>query len=120
MLENLIDNAVKFSPGPAAGRIEFSARREIDAVLLEVADRGVGFHPDHAHRLFHPFQRLHSQQSFHGTGIGLVTVARIARLHGGSVDGRLRAGGGAVFQVRLPLLPEGVCGMADDIEQERT
>ncbi|UUX97880.1 ATP-binding protein [Aquabacterium sp. J223] len=105
MLENLVDNAVKFSPvGPAV--VELSASRHVDHVLLEVADRGVGFHPDHAHRLFRPFQRLHSERDFRGTGVGLATVARIAQLHGGAVEGHNREGGGAVFQVRLPLCQE--------------
>ncbi|WKB54085.1 sensor histidine kinase [Eleftheria terrae] len=105
-LENLMDNAAKFSQGRPVCRLEFTARRERDQVVLELADEGVGFPEEYAHRLFRPFQRLHSQEAFAGTGVGLATVARIAHLHGGEISGRNREGGGALFELRLPLMPE--------------
>jgi PAS domain S-box-containing protein len=106
LLENLMDNGAKFSRGRPACRMEFTVRQELAQVVLELADEGVGFPSEQAHRLFRPFQRLHAQRTFTGTGIGLATVARIAQLHGGSVAGRNRPGGGACFEVRLPLLCE--------------
>ncbi|MCW7536549.1 PAS domain S-box protein [Aquabacterium sp. A7-Y] len=111
-LENLMDNAAKFSQGRTVCRLEFTARRERGQVVLELADEGVGFPPEYAHKLFRPFQRLHSQETFAGTGVGLATVARIIHLHGGEISGRNREGGGAVFELRLPLAPEGQSDVA--------
>lgn len=106
LLENLLDNAVKFSPGEAVCRVELSGWHEVDTVVLQVADRGVGFPPDMADRLFQPFQRLHADTAFRGTGIGLATVARVARLHHGRVTASARPGGGSVFELRMPVLRE--------------
>lgn len=106
VLENLIGNAVKFTPGSAPCRVDVQARRTHDAVILGVADRGVGFPAELTERLFRPFQRLHSGEQFPGTGIGLATVHRIVQLHGGTIEGRNREGGGALFEVLLPLRTE--------------
>ena len=102
VFENLLDNAAKFSPDEAVCRIEVQARYERDEVVVSVSDRGVGFPPELAQRLFRPFQRLHPNDRFHGAGVGLATVARIVRLHGGTIEGRNRDGGGAVFELRMP------------------
>lgn len=102
ILENLFDNAAKFSVESMAVCVELTACLENDEVLLAVADRGVGFPEERASRLFRPFQRLHSDARFQGTGVGLATVARIAQLHGGSIHGRNREGGGAHFELRIP------------------
>ena len=106
VLENLIGNAVKFTPGGTPCRVDVQARRTHDAVILGVADRGVGYPAELAERLFRPFQRLHSGEQFPGTGIGLATVHRIVQLHGGTIEGRNREGGGALFEVLLPLRTE--------------
>jgi PAS domain S-box-containing protein len=102
LLENLLDNAVKFSAGRPVCRIEIDCRREGEEVVLEVADNGVGFPQESAHRLFRPYQRLHAQGVFPGNGIGLATVARIVGLHGGSISAHNRETGGALFRLRLP------------------
>jgi len=101
LLESLIDNAVKFSPGPVC-RVDVQARYERDDVVVAVADRGVGFPSELASRLFRPFQRLHENARFSGSGVGLATASRIVRLHGGNIEGRNRGDGGAVFEIRLP------------------
>jgi PAS domain S-box-containing protein len=105
LLENLLDNAAKFTNGRAVCRIDVTVRRERDETVIEVADRGVGFPVELAHRLFRPYQRLHAAADFQGHGIGLATVARIVQLHGGRISGHNRDGGGARFEIRLPLQP---------------
>ncbi len=106
-LENLFDNAVKYTPGPQACRIEVLAHCTHDHLVLRVCDRGVGFPEDLADRLFRPFQRLHSADQFTGSGVGLATVQRIIHLHDGTIDGHNREGGGALFTLRMPLPPVG-------------
>jgi PAS domain S-box-containing protein len=103
MLENLLDNAAKFSAGRPVCRIELSWQREREEVVLELADNGVGFPPEFTHRLFRPYQRLHAQGDFPGNGIGLATVARIVQLHGGTISAHNREQGGTLFRIRLPL-----------------
>lgn len=103
VLENLLDNAVKFTVGTQPCRIEVLAYCTHDATVLRVRDRGVGFPAEMAERLFRPFQRLHPRDRFRGTGVGLATAKRIVQLHGGTIDGRNRNSGGAVFEIRLPL-----------------
>jgi PAS domain S-box-containing protein len=103
LLENLLDNAAKFSAGRPVCRIDLTWWREREEIVVEVADQGVGFPPELAHRLFQPYQRLHARKAFPGNGIGLATVARIVQLHDGTISAHNRPGGGAVFQIRLPL-----------------
>lgn len=103
LLENLLDNAAKFSAGRAVCRVEIGWWREGEEIVLEVADNGVGFPQASAHRLFRPYQRLHAQGEFPGNGIGLATVARIVKLHGGSISAHNRDVGGTLFRLRLPM-----------------
>ncbi|MGQ3054395.1 MAG: sensor histidine kinase [Roseateles sp.] len=102
LLENLLDNAVKFSAEQPVCKVEVRAWHAHGQAVLQVMDRGVGFPPDLAARLFRPFQRLHANGRFAGTGIGLATVRRIVQLHGGEIEGRNREGGGCLFEIRLP------------------
>lgn len=102
MIHSLVDNAAKFSPAAPVCQVELRSRCERDQVVLEVCDRGVGFPSELAPRLFRPFQRLHPADRFAGNGVGLARAARIARLHGGTIGGRNRRGGGAVFEIRMP------------------
>jgi len=100
VLQNLINNAWKFTRDRENARIAFSARREGDEEVFSVADNGVGFKTEYPDELFVPFRRLHGK-AFEGTGIGLATVARIVRRHGGRVWAESSDGTGAQFHFTL-------------------
>jgi signal transduction histidine kinase len=85
ILDNLMGNAFKFTGKRPSARIEVGARTQDGAQAIYVRDNGAGFPPEHAAKMFRPFQRLHSEKEFHGTGIGLATVQRIVQRHGGRV-----------------------------------
>jgi hypothetical protein len=93
-LENLLGNAWKFTSNEPLARIEFGILERRDRLVYYVRDNGVGFDEAYADKLFYPFQRLHGADQFEGTGIGLATVARIVRRHGGSLwaEGEVRRG----------------------------
>jgi signal transduction histidine kinase len=103
-LENLIGNAWKFSSATAEPRIRFG--RDAEGVYF-VADNGAGFDPEAASRLFLPFQRLHPAAEFDGSGIGLATVERIVRRHGGRIWADGAPGRGATFHFTLPAPARG-------------
>jgi len=101
-LENLIGNAWKFSANTAQPRVEVGSTTADGAVAFFVRDNGAGFDDAHASRLFAPFQRLHSEKEFAGTGIGLATVQRIMRRHGGRVWAEGVVDRGATIYFTLP------------------
>jgi signal transduction histidine kinase len=97
-LENLFSNAWKFTSRKDAARIEFGAdRRSQDGLAYYVRDNGAGFDMRHAGRLFNVFQRLHANDDFPGTGVGLATVQRIVRKHGGRIWAEAALNQGAAF-----------------------
>jgi len=96
-LENLLGNAWKFTSKIAAARIEFGAEQRDAATVYFVRDNGAGFNMEYASKLFSPFQRLHRDADFPGTGIGLATVYRIIDRHGGQVWAEGGVGTGATF-----------------------
>ena len=101
LMQNLLENAWKYSAKQPAPTIEFG-RETIDGEpVFFVRDNGVGFDMKYADRLFSPFQRLHKPEEFEGTGIGLATVARIVRRHGGRVWAEAETGKGAIFRFTL-------------------
>jgi signal transduction histidine kinase len=100
-LQNLLGNAWKFSAHAGAPHISFGALSEGLPVTYFVRDNGAGFDMAYASKLFTPFQRLHSQHEFPGTGIGLASVSRIVRRHGGIITAHGTVGAGATFQFTL-------------------
>lgn len=101
-LVNLIGNAWKFTSKTPHAAIEVGATPRDGGTTFFVRDNGAGFDPAYANKLFVPFQRLHLQQDFPGTGIGLATVRRIINRHGGAVRAEGSPGKGATFSFTLP------------------
>jgi signal transduction histidine kinase len=100
VLENLLGNAWKFTAKQPAARIELGSDGGGGAALF-VRDNGAGFDPKYAAKLFTPFQRLHAETEFQGTGIGLATVQRIVARHGGRIWAEASPGHGATFSFTL-------------------
>lgn len=103
LLENLLDNAWKYSSGNPAAEIEFgiSKRWPDGKVVYKVRDNGIGFDMRHADRLFGAFQRLHGADEFPGHGIGLATVKKIVERHDGAIWAEAAPGKGATFYFTL-------------------
>ena len=102
VLENLLGNAWKFTAKVQTPRIEFGVSRRDGPITAFVRDNGAGFDPRLASKLFGPFQRLHVDSDFPGTGIGLATVRRIVHRHGGEVSAEGAVGTGATIHFTLP------------------
>ena len=110
VMQNLISNALKFSIAERAPQIRIdseifrrgSHRDSPIWIRLRISDNGIGFEDRHAERIFAPFQRLHGQSEYAGSGIGLAIVRRIVERHGGRISAKGQTGNGAVFTVELP------------------
>jgi signal transduction histidine kinase len=100
-LQNLIRNAWKFTGLRQPAKIEFGCTKRDGRTVFFVRDNGAGFDQSFADRLFKPFQRLHAVSEFPGTGIGLATVERIIRRHGGEVWAEGQVDKGATFYFTL-------------------
>jgi signal transduction histidine kinase len=100
-IENLLQNAWKFTAKRPDARIEIGAHQHGGEQTYYVQDNGVGFDMEFAGRLFGPFQRLHRSEEFPGTGIGLATVRRVIHRHGGRVWAEAKPGEGARFSFTL-------------------
>jgi two-component system, cell cycle sensor histidine kinase and response regulator CckA len=101
-LRNLLDNAWKFTRNTAAARVELHTTSTPAVITYCLRDNGAGFDSNYASKLFSPFQRLHSEREFPGTGIGLAIVERVIRKHGGKVWAQSEVGKGAAFFFTLP------------------
>jgi signal transduction histidine kinase len=105
LFQNLVGNAIKFSDGDAP-RVSISASIDGEHAQFAVRDNGIGIDPKHAERIFQPFQRLHGEDRYEGTGIGLAICQRIVTHHGGRIWAEGRVGAGSTFRFTLPLADE--------------
>lgn len=106
VLVNFLSNAIKFSKNEKSSVIEVGAKRGEDENIYYVKDNGVGFDMKYSDKLFGVFQRLHGQEEFKGTGVGLALVQRIIHKHGGRVWAEGKVNKGATFHFTLPLRKE--------------
>jgi two-component system NtrC family sensor kinase len=105
VLDNILGNAWKFTSHRSSGRIEVGMLAGHGSQIFFVRDDGAGFNAAHATGLFAPFQRLHSDAEFAGSGVGLATVQRIIERHGGQIWAESAVGEGATFYFTLPPQP---------------
>ncbi len=99
---NLISNAVKYSSGKDHSDINIEGYQENGYNVYSVKDNGVGFDEKYSNKLFKVFQRLHSENEFEGTGVGLAIVEKIVSKHGGKVWAEASPGNGATFYFSVP------------------
>jgi len=102
-LDNLVDNAVKYTP--AGGRVRVAWQTDGSGVRIDVEDTGIGIPAADLPRIFERFYRVDRARSreLGGTGLGLSIVKHLAQAHAGHVTAESRPGQGSVFTVRLPL-----------------
>ena len=101
ILHNLVENAIKYSPG--GGDIIISARQENGRIAIAVKDQGLGISPDDQSRIFQPFERLDKADIMGGVGLGLNVCRRLVEAHGGRIWIESEPGKGSTFLFTLPL-----------------
>lgn len=101
LLQNLLENAWKYTSKQAAARIQFGATSLCGIEVYYVKDNGAGFDMAHENKLFQPFERLHGSE-FEGIGIGLATALQIVKRHGGKIWAEGRVDHGATVYFTLP------------------
>ena len=101
VVTNLLDNAIKYSPGGGLIDVELAASED-DEICLMVRDFGLGIPEERRHKLFERFYRAHPDTQVSGMGLGLFITRHLVELHSGTISVDAPAGGGARFSVRLP------------------
>lgn len=101
-IHNLLSNAWKYSQNSPQARIQFGMESRNDSKVFYVKDNGAGFDMKYIGNLFKPFQRLHGDEEFEGTGIGLATVARVISRHKGKIWAESEIGKGSTFYFTIP------------------
>lgn len=115
LLFNLVANAIKFSQNESEPCVNITVRsveqpEAIDIeglndwICISIEDNGIGFEQEHADKIFAPFQRLHSRETFKGTGIGLAICRRIVERHNGIIEAKGETDKGAIFELTLPAV----------------
>ncbi|NOR44664.1 MAG: transporter substrate-binding domain-containing protein [Candidatus Delongbacteria bacterium] len=102
LVHNLICNSIKYTNKEKVAEINIGFTEDNDTLTIFIEDNGVGFDEKYKHKLFEVFQRLHSDEEFQGTGIGLSIVAKVAQKHGWTVDAESTINEGAKFYIRIP------------------
>ena len=105
LIQNIVSNGIKYNRSEVP-EVRISARQTETHWLIEFSDNGIGIEANSLNRIFDPFHRLHRDQEFDGTGLGLATCKKIAERHNGSLYCRSEVGVGSVFTLALPALPE--------------
>ncbi len=102
VLQNILENAIKFTSKKSVPQIVVEAEEEEEVLKILIRDNGAGFDPNKKESLFRLFQRLHHEEDFPGTGIGLAKVRAILQNHGGAIDAEGELDKGACFTISLP------------------
>lgn len=103
LFQNLVGNALKYRKPDVRPAIHISAQQQGSSWVIAVEDNGIGFDDRHAREIFQPFKRLHGQQEYPGTGVGLAICRRIVEGHGGRIWAESKPGVGSRFCFSLPL-----------------
>lgn len=107
VFQNLIANAIKFTRKRDKAYIDIQCQQKDRQYIISVSDNGVGFDQQYADKIFGVFQRLHTEQEFEGTGIGLANVARVIKRHGGEIWAESGQDQGTTIYLSLPINPGG-------------
>jgi len=99
---NLIDNAVNYRRTEVPLEIHINCEHDSQGYCIKVADNGIGIHEDYWEKIFNIFQRLHSEDQYPGTGIGLATVKKAVNMLNGTVKVESVVGKGSIFYIYLP------------------
>ncbi|MDG1491071.1 MAG: ATP-binding protein [Planctomycetota bacterium] len=102
VMQNLFENAIKYQPPGQQPEIEISGREAGGVVLVDVTDNGIGLDEEKADLVFRPLGRLHQNDQYDGSGLGLSICRKIVRRHGGELSYRSTPGSGATFTAKLP------------------